>query len=167
MPTDKGEFIPLLRAQRADGADVTPQLYIARRGKNTAVIFERGQMDERRRRLENTARKRRSLWFKIDADLKSGALKLNAADAVKIPADLAPPQPLLSREVVGRGVDPDGAKPIVRWGRFDGSGRDLDEAGSALPRVLEAGKSVELPLPAFTRRGVLRVRGAVAIRTPD
>ena len=161
VPTDGGEFVPLLRAQRADGADVTPQLYIARRGDNYAVISSAAKWTQGAEDWKYGPQTTVAL-VKIAADLKRGALKLNAADAVKIPADLAPPQPLLGREVVGRGVDPDGAKPLARWGRFDGSGRDLDEPNSKLPRVLPAGQSVELALPAFTGQAWLRVRGAVA-----
>ena len=161
VPGEQGEFVPLLRAQRADGADVTPQLYIARRGDNYAVISSAAKWTSGDEDWQYGPQTTVAL-VKIAADLKRGALKLNPADAVKIPADLAPPQPLLSREVVGRGVDPDGAKPLARWGRFDGSGRDLDEPNSKLPRVLEAGQAVELALPAFSGQAWLRVRGAVA-----
>ncbi len=160
VPWEGGEFYPLLRSQRADGADVTPQIFIARKDGRSAVISTSDKWTKGDENWKFGPQTTVAL-VKIATDLGSGALKLSPAAKIEIPADLAPPQPLLGREVVGTGVDPEGAKPLARWGRFDGSGRDLDAKG-VLPRVLEAGKAVSLPLPSFQGAAWLRVRGAVA-----
>jgi hypothetical protein len=163
-PVAGGEFYPLVRSLRGDGLDVTPQVFIARKGEQTAVMatadfWTKGDASWK------FGKETLIGLVKIAADLRSGALTLTAADKIDLPADLAPAAPLTSRVVSGE-VDPDNAPVVTRWGRFDGSSLDLRaEAGkpaSALPQVLKPGVEVTLPLRQNGKPLWLRVRGAVA-----
>lgn len=154
-----GEFFPLVRARRVDGADVSPQVFIARRDGRCAILCLNAV-------FTNAARP--DLWAKSDAllvamariahDLKTGQLQLSDDMRIDLPEDLPPPAPLRTRPA-GEGVDPEGAAPLLRLGRFDGSSMDLD--GGPLPPRLDPGQSVQIDLPALPDRPVfLRVRAA-------
>jgi len=147
-PSGDGAIYPLLRSQRADGLDVTPQIYVAQNGAHTAIIANPGYADAGAQNWPAPASVLVALAH-LAGDLRSGAVQARPATA---------------------GVDPDGATPIQRWGKFDGSCLDLAPAlpdgatGTDLPRSLGAGASVTLALPSAltwpTGPCFVRVRGA-------
>lgn len=156
-----GEYYPLIRSLRLDGVDVTPQLTVVRCGKRHAVyclnaFFSDGSQPE----LWPYSRELLTALARLCRDLKSGDLVLTPDMKVSVPADLPPAEPLRDR-AAGAGVVPEGAKPLVQWGRFNGSSLELD--GGPLPPRLRPGESVRLPLPAVpagTGPLYLRLRGA-------
>ena len=142
-----GEIYPLIRSQRIDGADVTPQLYVVQNGKRRAIIATLDPYLKEPKTLAAVVR--------LAKDLRDGTLKLTPEMQVKLAQ--TPPEPLRTRLAMGS-VEPDKAKPLVRWGNFDGTSFDLSQP---LPPSLAPGASVTLPLPAH-RAGplFLRIRGA-------
>ena len=178
VPDGGGVFYPLLRSRRNDGLDTTPQMWVMRRGRRTAIISASARY---------TSSAETNLWplgratvfalARLAQDLHDGTLALTPDMAMALDAQLPPPPPLTGRLVRGHGVDPEGAPAVVRWGQFDGScvelgpplaaGRTLalavDAPPGQLPRALEAGASVQLALPAAADAAgprFLRVRGA-------
>ncbi len=159
---EAGEYFPLIRSQRIDGADVTPQVFIVRRGGRHAILClnafftDGGQPGTWAQSDELVV-----ALARIAADLKHGRLDLAGELKAEVREDLGPPAPLRSRRAA-KGVDPEGAPPIARWGRFDGSSFDLDPTG--LPARLDPGQSVTLALPDDARDPggprFLRIRGA-------
>lgn len=161
-PVENGEIFPLMRSQRGDGRDVTPQLYIARHQGCTAVISS-GEFWTKGGDGWALGKETVTAMVKIALDLKSGALPLAQSDRVEIPADLPDPEPLTARISTSE-VNPDNAPVVARWGKFDGSGLDLNKqaAKQPLPRVLAGGASVTLPLQQNHQPTWLRVRAALA-----
>lgn len=158
-----GEYFPLIRSQRLDGVDVTPQLAVVRCGRRHAILclnslFTVGTKPEQ--------------WSQSDAllmalariahDLRTGSLSLTAPLRVNVPASLRPPPPLRTQKDTP-GVTPESrtTETIVQFGRFNNSSLDLDTG--ALPPTLAPGKTVTLDLPPLSNEGLyLRMRGAYA-----
>lgn len=155
---DGGEFIPLLAASRNDGESTVPALYVLRRDRRLAVVC--GVPDLTRSAQPWCAGSGKPLVRALAAlacDLQAGRTTLDGAERSVLTASPKPIEPLLTRLPEGEG-EPDGAAALVRWGRFDGSARELGAAGT-LPRRLDPGASAALQvadLPAGPRW--LRVR---------
>ncbi|MBC8101726.1 MAG: hypothetical protein H7Z41_03970 [Cytophagales bacterium] len=171
------KFYPLVRSQMADGRDYTPQMYLVANGKRHAILcasalFTTGQ--------DTTA------WplgtetltgiARLAQDLRRGAVSLDGNLTVTPPGRTTP-APLLLRTPTGS-IEPEQARPIIRWGRFDGARGELGPlhenkgvarkvtmtgAGSRTPGGLAPGTAMCLALPALNGGGgplYLRVRGA-------
>lgn len=178
FPSGGGVYYPLLRSRRYDGKDTTPQLWVMRNGKRTAIV----SVSSRYTGASDT-----NLWAhsratvvalaRLAKDLHDGALALTPDMAIDFSEKIGPPAPLTARSVRGSGVEPEGAKPVARWGRFDGSGLEFGAALAAgqrvdvpanadcarVPGALEAGAALRLTVPAAKGDPLprfLRVRGA-------
>lgn len=158
----RGEVFPLIRSQRLDGRDLTPQLAIVRRGPRHAILgLSRLFTDGEKPDVWPYADALVVALTEIARDLKAGRLSLDAADAVEIDPNLGPLPPLRRVRPTGA-ADPEGLAPIARWGRFDGSNLELDaSAPNELPAILRPGESVRLAVPEFTGPARLRVRVAI------
>lgn len=150
---DGGRMVALIASSRADGDAVVPAIYIATRGRSRAIICSQPEWaglrpapwwDRPRELVQALAR--------IALDLAAGRLDPAAEAAVALAEDTPAPEPFRSRPT-SPGVDPDGAEPVLRMGRFDGSSLDLGgpvpagqrvavPAGGPLPRCLMPGSSL-------------------------
>ena len=131
---DAGEVFPLIRSRRIDGADVTPQMFVARRGGRHAILsLNAFYADGSEREVWPHADATVVALAQLATDLRAGKLQLTPEQAVSIPEDLPPPQPLRSRRPYAS-VEPEAATPLARFGRFDGSSFDLDD-GPLPPRL--------------------------------
>jgi hypothetical protein len=155
---DGGEFIPLLAATRNDGETTVPALYVLRRERRQAVVCGIPELTAGPQPwFAGSGKPLVRAMVALACDLQAGKITLDGAERSELTATPKPIEPLLTRLPEGQ-CDPDGAKALVRWGRFDGSARELGTAGS-LPRRLDPGASAVLPvadLPAGSRW--LRVR---------
>jgi len=177
MTETKAAFYPLIRSRRVDGADVTPQIFVSRAGKHTAIISLSSDWTEGTNPDLWTVAKETAVGLvKLALDLKAGKADLSAP--IDLPADLPSPEPLQTRTVSGE-VTPEGAVPLWRWGRFDGSSTEFgaplgpgeaktfpaNTPSAQLPRYLAGGAALSLSLdkglppnePVY-----LRFRGAYA-----
>jgi hypothetical protein len=148
-------FIPLIDSTREDGASVVPAIYVAVFGRRTSIMCTQSGW---------TGRERAPWWphqratvqalARFALDLAQGRIDLTGEPTVALVADPAPPAP----GTLGAGVDPDRAEPVARFGVFDGSSRGMAPAvatgttqtlatGAAMPRGLQAGSRLILPLP--------------------
>ncbi len=177
VPTDvdgvKTTYYPLVRSLRVDGADTTPQLYLTQNGKRLGIIssnpwYTLGTDPQRWPLAEKTV----VALAQIANDYRDGKLKLTPADAIDLPENQAPPEPMRHRQVKAS-VNPEGAKPVARWGAFDGGSFELGEPlkgekslavgakNGEFPRRLEAGATLKLALPDLAGGAkFLRIRGA-------
>ena len=155
---DGGEFIPLLAAARNDGEATVPALYVLRRERRMAVVCGVPELTAGPQAwCAGSGKPLVRALAALACDLQAGKVSLDGAERSVLTANHKPIEPLLTRLSEGQ-CEPDGAKPLLRWGRFDGSARELGAAGT-LPRRLDPGASVALPvadLPAGPRW--LRVR---------
>ncbi|MEI7728220.1 MAG: hypothetical protein WCO56_01545 [Verrucomicrobiota bacterium] len=173
VPTDGDtEVYPLIRSQRMDGQDVVPQLYLLKHGKARAIIATLDcYFKNSRTELWPASQKTLVAVVQLAGDLRAGKIQLTRDQQITI-AQKAP-EPLRSRLALGS-VEPDKLKPVMRWGKFDGTSFELGESLAAdktlevavggntiLPRALEAGAIVQLAVPELSAGGhFLRVRGA-------
>ena len=178
LPAGNGVVYPLLRSRRYDGKDTTPQMWVMRDGKRTAIVAcsarYTGATDTN---LWSFSRETLAALAHLAKDLHDGAVALTPDMAIDLSEKIGPPAPLTSRWVRGAGVDPEGAKPVARWGRFDGSGIEFGAALAAgqtadvpagaapaqVPGALGAGASLRLHVPGDAGEAsprFLRVRGA-------
>jgi hypothetical protein len=168
VPVQDGQIYPLVRSLRMDGADVTPQLYLARRGRAALITGQTDAVPERR----PITTKNIAAIARLAKDLHDGKVELTPE--MRIDVATVPPEPLRTRLPLGS-VEPEKARAVVRWGRFDGSSVEFGPrlaAGRAVriasgvadkefPSALEAGASVELVLPPLgPGPHALRIRGA-------
>lgn len=167
-PSNGGELYPLVRSERLDGADVPPAMFVAKKGNRTAILanqpfFTGAQTDA----VWPLAKETVVALAKLAGDLRSGATKLTAADKIELPRDLPPPEPLRSHRATSS-IEPEGAKPLLRFGKFDGTSFDLGEVASGnleisvektFPRGLKPGASVKFSLPKLSGPTFLRIRG--------
>ena len=180
-----GTMYPLMRSQRTQGDDYTPQIYLVVHGKRRAIISASavwtGEADTK-------------LWphgpatvvalSHLARDLRQGTVDLRQALTVTPLNDVKTTEPLELRSA-GTGVEPENARPLIRWGRFDGSRLDLGAnlpggqtrtitAGTIdrdFPGALEAGSTLLLHLPTLSEHRsdqpwYLRLRMAVAVSGP-
>ena len=146
------EIYPLVRSQRGDGLDTTPQLYITKNGKRTGIIASNDFYTANTRpELWPLARETVVALAKIAADLKDGALKLDPATKISLPENQAPPEPLRTRFVKGS-VEPNGAKPIVRWGKFDGASYEFGEPLTGEKNARSRRQRFRVPAPPRSGR---------------
>lgn len=173
-----GVFYPLLRSRRYDGLDTTPQMWVMRDGRRTAIVSASARYTgDAETNLWALGRATVVALAHLAKDLHDGTLTLTPEMAIALDEKLPPPPPLTGRLVRGHGVDPEGANVLARWGQFDGScvelgpplasGRTADLAAGApsaqMPRALEAGAAVHLAFPAAAAASAprfLRIRGA-------
>ncbi len=173
--TDPGDgYYPLIRSRRLDGLDVTPQVYVVRRGARTAIVASSGifSAGDDPALFAAGGEKMVVALARLGADLQSGELSLDPANRLVLASDQTPPAPLESRPATV-GVNPNGAIPLARWGRFNGSCIELAPAltgetrldasqSERFPRALMPGASVTLTLADLGAGArFLRVRGAV------
>lgn len=172
-PYGEGEYYPLIRSQRFDGRDVTPQLFVVQRGQRHAIFcLNEWYTDASQPELWGLSRETVVALARLAADLRHGRVHLDPAAKIAFDEHLPPPEPLQTR-LPGGSVEPDGATPVVRWGRFDGASLELGEPlaagasanvapGDKSPRALPPGASVALAVPAASapQPRFLRVRGA-------
>ncbi len=174
VPT-AGRFYPLVRSRQATGTDYTPQLFVVEHGPRRAIISSS--------RLW-TSRDNPRLWpfgpqtvvamARLARDLRDCAVDLHDYPAVSPTEEAGLGEPLKWRLPVGQ-VEPEGAEPLARWGRFDGSRLEFApalEAGKTralpagaesgqVPGAIEPGAALEVALPALGAGPCyLRVRGA-------
>ncbi|MEM6392390.1 MAG: hypothetical protein AAF797_06420 [Planctomycetota bacterium] len=155
-----GEYFPLIRSQRVDGADVTPQLSVVRRdGRHAVLGFSRVLVDESDPKKWAHGRAVVVGIAHLARDLRAGLLVLDESMRVEVDPALGPAAPLRRVMPVAE-ADPEGLEPIARWGRFDGSNLELD--GSPIPPVLDPGERLVLELPEWRGTARLRVRAAYA-----
>jgi len=165
IPTEtggaKGLVYPLVRSKRADGVDTTPQIFIAKSGSKHAIFcLNEWYADGSKPALWPCSKELVLAFAKIAKDLKSGSLDLSKEAAVEIGENTPPPQPMKARVASGS-VEPEGARPLARWGLFDGTGVEfgaplakgvskslpLGASAKDFPSSLEAGASVKLAIP--------------------
>ena len=175
MAETKAEFYPLIGSRRVDGAPVTPQLFVSVAGKHTAIISLSSDWTEGTNPdLWPVARETAVGLVRLALDIRAG--KANLGAPVELPADLPPPEPLQTRVPSGE-VSPEGANPLWRWGRFDGSSTEFgpplgsgetkvfpaNTPSAQLPRYLAGGAALRLtldkPLPGHVPV-YFRFRGA-------
>lgn len=165
---------PLLRSQRRDHADVPPQLYLVRNGPRAAIIST--MRDYTAAEADDWPHGPQTLvaLAHLARDVHTGALQLTPEMAVSIDPDLQPIPPSPLDRMASASVDPEGAKPLVRWGAFDGSKLEfstempagelevpLGAPTNAMPGVLAPGTVVRLALPELTGGPLyFRIRGA-------
>ena len=161
-PADARLF-PLIASARVDGVATIPAAWLGCLGKRVVVAVP----DARPVKLTGQTPGRQApvlVVALVRAALAARAGRLPAADTeLKLTADWPELTPLSERQPTGE-ADPDlGAKVLQRWGRFDGSQRELStpEGGRQLPGRLDPGAQCELPLPPGADR-LLRVRFAYA-----
>lgn len=173
-----GKIIPLIRSQIATGPDYTPQLYLVINGKRKAIISAStiwtGQQDT-------------ATWpygpqtivalANLSEDIKNNKVDLAQQLSIDTPKEAIEPGVLQSRIAMGKGIDPQAAASLARWGQFDGSRIELGDpleanqkrslkAGGDLascPQSLAAGAQLVIPLPQIPQgqQLYLRLRGAV------
>lgn len=154
------QIYPLLRSQRKDRADVPSQLYLVRNGPRTAIIST--MLDYTAANADDWPQGQQTLGAlaHLARDVRTEGLQLTAEMAVTIDPDLQPLQPSPLDRVASGSVEPEGAKPVVRWGAFDGSKLEfgaeaatgqvdipLDAPTTAMPGILAPGAEVRLALP--------------------
>ncbi|MBN8527430.1 MAG: hypothetical protein J0M02_19020, partial [Planctomycetes bacterium] len=166
VPAQDGVAIhPLYASSDLDGSPLMPAIAVVRNGRRTAILAgHTGWWTAPAPAWFSDARTLGVALIRIALDLHAGTLELPAA-----PPRIADPgpdavAPLRDRIPLGE-IDPAEAAVLVRWGRFDGSGRELGRTGEALPARLDPGGEVLLPLPARSRSAWLRIR--CAIRNDD
>jgi hypothetical protein len=158
----QGEAYPLLASTRTDGADVPSQIYVMQKGGRRAIVSLSGEWTgESTSKRWPVARETVVAMARLAHDLRSGDVKLTPDLKAGLTEDQPLPEPLRHRLAESDGVDPDGAKPIVRWGRFDGSSADLD--GTSLPARLDPATEVQLGMPLQTAATTFRIRGAYGV----
>lgn len=174
---DGGTIYPLIRSKRRDEVDVPPQLYVVQNGnRHLIVCVDKRFISPAKSELWAFGDQTLAAIVTLAKDLRDQKVTLTGDMSIKIPMDLAPlPVKPLSRTGTG-GIDPEQARALVRWGKFDGSGSDLGpalgkgqslelssaEAGRQFPSVLEPGATVRATLPTLnsSKPIYLRVRGA-------
>lgn len=120
---DGGRIIPLIRSTTADGADYTPQIWIAEKEGARAIIAASTVW---------TGELMPDFWphgdatlvalAHVAADLRHGRIDTASLPSVTIESEPQPTQPLHNRvPAAGTNPNPDRVPPLVRWGRFDGS----------------------------------------------
>lgn len=161
-------FHALYDGQDADGGPAMPAVFVARAGGRTAILGNNpGWWSPDAVPWFGGGRQLTVALVRLALDLHAGTATLPAEDRRELAPQPAS-SPMDHRLVVGE-VDPDSAEPVVRWGRFDGSGRELAAAATAphrgepadrLPGRLDPGASVRLAVPAHAGAAWLRVRCA-------
>ncbi|MDF3127673.1 hypothetical protein P0Y35_00545 [Kiritimatiellaeota bacterium B1221] len=142
---DQGVFYPLIDAKRVDGAEVTPQVFIAENeGARSVISLSRELTDPDNEGGWSHGGELLTAMAQIAVDLHQGKLILDPAQAVMIPEELPAPEPLQTRLTEGS-VNPEDAEVLVRWGEFNGSSAELKN--SPLGSRLSPGESVEVDLP--------------------
>jgi hypothetical protein len=170
LPVDSGpatRFIPLVDSRREDGASVVPAIYIAVYGTRRSIMCTQpGWTGRDRAPWWPHQRETVQALARLALDLAHGTVDLAGETSVDLVPDPAPP----AIGTLGAGVDPDRAEPVVRFGIFDGSCRGMAaavpagttlhlEPDAAMPRGLQAGARVILPLPPLGSHPVwLRIR---------
>ncbi|MBC8102827.1 MAG: hypothetical protein H7Z41_09595, partial [Cytophagales bacterium] len=169
----------------ADGRDTTPQIYVVRNGKRLTILCGNDRFTGSNSIPDPEWRVPPAQMVyalaRLAADLRRGNRTLLPAQAISLSEATPAPEPLQTRLALGDGIAPEGAVPLIRWGRFDGSGADLGQPVAAkgslvvpvasrgrdairLPRALQPGATVHLLLPPATLRAktprFLRIRGA-------
>ena len=161
----------LYDSQRPDQVATIPAVSVMRHGARTAILVNN----------PGWWSPRGAPWFagqqaltvalaRLALDLQAKRVELPAELHRDLPAEPADIEPLRHRAPDSQ-VDPDGATPLVRWGRFDGAGWELGEPARTgtivdlsteptrlLPRRLDPGGTIRLPLPARDGASYLRIR---------
>lgn len=162
IPAAEGVAVHALYASSdLDGAQQMPAVGVVRNGRRTAILVAHpGWWSAPAPAWFAGARPLTVALVRIALDLHDGSLPLPADPFRPAQPGQAAPGPLRDRLPLGE-AEPAGAVAVVRWGRFDGSCRDLGGPGQALPARLDPGGSVLLPVPARSQAAWLRIRGAV------
>ncbi len=181
VPMADGAIHPLMRSRMATGEDYTPQIFVARRGTRRAIVCASGLWTGGPGADPSVwphARATVLALARLARDLRLGNVDLSGQATVQPPTEIVSPPPLAFRGIAV-GIDPEGARPLARWGTFDGSriefGPTLAEGGTARVPVgapkeavpggigPKAGIVFDLPPPVRAAVDVrLRLRAAVA-----
>ncbi len=182
VPQNGGKFYALIRSQFASEEDYTPQAFIAAAADSKArgIIVGSPLLTNGKDGDWNKSDEFLVAIARISADLRSGALDLSSVEPVSPVTSVVKAGPLQIRPP-GVGVNPEQAKPLLRWGKFDGAraefGQSLaagqsktlnpGEDAKSFPSSIEPGATLTLKLPAEavlpqTSKTYLRVRGAYA-----
>ncbi len=157
----KGEVYPLIRSKRLDGLDTTPQIFIAKKGENKAIFcLNEWFTDESDTKRWTSSKELVVAFAKIAKDLKDKKIDLSKETPIQISENTPPPAPMRSMMPTGS-VEPEGAKPVIRWGAFDGSGAEfgdpvkegqeksiaLNSSAKEFPSSLEPKAVIKLAIP--------------------
>jgi len=166
-PPRKGvKLYPLIRSFRTDGLEVPGLLYVLENGRRRSIICTAPKLllgtDPK---VWPQARRTFAAVCELARRLHAKENLFGDGDALKVVENPPVEKVMPLSRTAESSVNPEGAEPIVRWGRFDGSCLDLSEGhrrDRELPRALAPGESVTLDLPSEVRSGAayLRVRGA-------
>jgi hypothetical protein len=168
-----GTCYALYDALRGDLQPSIPAVFIARNAGRTAILQNNPGWWSPTPTAWFTGQKPLTIALaKLALDLQAGTVALPPELQRQLPAEPAGIEPLRTRDPVAQ-VDPEGAVPLARWGRFDGASWELGEPALAgapvdltrdparlLPRQLDPGGRISLPLPARERASWLRIRCA-------
>ncbi|HBC88902.1 MAG TPA: hypothetical protein DCZ94_18320 [Lentisphaeria bacterium] len=135
---DSGVY-PLIRSKRLDGLDTTPQIFIAKNGsKNAIFCLNEWFTDGSNPKHWNSSKELVVAFAKIAKDLKDRKIDLSKETPIEISDKTPAPTPMRSMMPSGS-VEPEGAKPVARWGMFDGSCAELGDP-------IKEGQSKAIPL---------------------
>lgn len=168
-----GEIYPLVRSQMAGEGDYTPQMWVVANGNRRAIISaSRLFTDETNSKVWPHGRETVVALARLAKDLRDLKVDLAGQLTVTTPTEPVINEPLQMRVAVGS-VEPEGAKPLARWGQFDGSRLELSPivaeratvsvavGQSTIPGGLAAGATLDLAIPALgDGPRFLRIRGA-------
>ena len=174
-----GEYYALLRSVRADDRDTTPQMWVMKNGKRLAIISSSTIFTSNSDpALWPCSEKTVVAFAQMAKDLRDGITQLKPEEKLAFSETTGPQAPLTGRIPSGKavqGIDPEQAKSLVRWGKFDASclefGPELAPgktaeiaAGSSMktmPRGMEPGTTLRLAFSALpSGQHFLRIRGA-------
>lgn len=178
LPTAKDAvYYPLIESHRLDKQEVVPDLFIAKCGKAMAIVCTSGYFTNKPEQELSWPYGRETVigMAKLASDLRHDQVDISKMRSLKITESVPLPEPLRTRIIRGK-VDPEGTKPLARWGSFDGSSLELGgmvgaeqvvnvpvnaEAGT-VPRGMEPGGSIRLACPSAPKgkSRFLRIRGA-------
>ena len=172
VPMDGAEYCPLIHSFRADGIEIPGPLYLIRcRGRVSIFCTSRIFVFDTDKDVWTNSEDVLAGISELIKALSSGNNPLESGEMFTKIDMTAPParhMPLV-RYATGE-ADPDGAIPLKRWGKFNGSCLELKpcekNVSSTLPQYLDPGASCLMPLSDITSKIpenaplFLRIRGA-------
>ncbi|MBN8216399.1 MAG: hypothetical protein J0L75_07130 [Spirochaetes bacterium] len=157
VPVGGAQYIPIIRTRRSDGRDVVPLVAGVRSGKRFSIVCTDGRLT----REGDGAPAMVCGLARLALDWREGRVAIGDADSLVLDPKIPILGPFSRRSPVGQ-VDPEGALPLKRWGRFDGSDLDLPPQTSeeGVGRQLAPGEVATLRIPERTQTAWLRAQVA-------